>query len=202
MFYNPDNRPSSLPHDPFKAIVSPRPIGWISTIDKDGKANLAPYSFFNAIGDKPPMIIFSKTGPKIGLNEEKDSIRNIRETGEFVVNFVSFELTSEMNISSQHYKHGEDEFSQAGLEKGKSQIVGAPYVKKAPAAFECVLHKELVLPGDDQIAIIGEVKVIHINEEYIRDGIFDVTLYKPLARLGYRDYAVIESLISLKRPDD
>ena len=90
MFYNPDNRPSSLPHDPFKAIVSPRPIGWISTIDKDGKANLAPYSFFNAIGDKPPMIIFSKTGPKIGLNEEKDSIRNIRETGEFVVNFVSF----------------------------------------------------------------------------------------------------------------
>ena len=148
------------------------------------------------------MIIFSKTGPKIGLNEEKDSIRNIRETGEFVVNFVSFELTSEMNISSQHYKHGEDEFSQAGLEKGRSQIVGAPYVKKAPAAFECVLHKEFILPGDDQIAIIGEVKGIHINEEYIRDGIFDVTLYKPLARLGYRDYAVIEKLISLKRPDD
>ena len=202
MFYKADERPASLPHDPFKAIVSPRPIGWISTLDKERKSNLAPYSFFNAIGDKPPMVIFSKTGPKIGLNEEKDSIRNIRETGEFVVNLVSFELTSEMNISSQHFEHGEDEFSHAGLEKGISQIVSVPYVKKAPAAFECVLYKELILPGDDQIAIIGEVKGIHLNEDYIKDGIFDVTLYKPLSRLGYRDYAVIEDLISLRRPDD
>jgi len=202
MFYKADNRPSSLPHDPFKAIVSPRPIGWISTIDKNGNANLAPYSFFNAIGDKPPMVIFSKTGPKVGSSEEKDSIRNIRDTQEFVVNFVSFALTEEMNISSQHFEHGEDEFNLAGLEKGESKVVKAPYVKKAPAAFECVLHKEIRLPGNDQVAIIGEVKGIHINENFVKDGVFDVTLYKPLARLGYRDYAVIENLISLKRPDD
>jgi flavin reductase (DIM6/NTAB) family NADH-FMN oxidoreductase RutF len=202
MFYKPNFRPDSLPHDPFKAIVSPRPIGWISTINKDGSANLAPYSFFNAIGDKPPMVIFSKTGPKLGIAEEKDSIVNIRETGEFVVNFVSFELTDQMNISSQHFKHGEDEFTAAGLEKGVSEIVSVPFVEAAPAAFECILHKEIKLPGEDQIAIIGEVKGIHINEKYIKDGMLDVTLYKPLSRLGYRDYAVIEKLITLKRPDD
>lgn len=202
MFYEPNFRPNSLPHDPFKAIVSPRPIGWISTINKDGSANLAPYSFFNAIGDKPPMVIFSKTGPKLGVAEEKDSIVNIRETGEFVVNFVSFELTEQMNISSQHFKHGEDEFIAAGLEKGTSKIISVPFVKAAPAAFECVLHQEIKLPGEDQIAIIGEVKGIHIGEQYIKDGMFDVTLYKPLSRLGYRDYAVIEKVISLKRPDD
>ena len=91
MFYKPNFRPESLPHDPFKAIVSPRPIGWISTINKDGSANLAPYSFFNAIGDKPPMVIFSKTGPKLGLKEEKDSVVNIRDTGEFAVTFESFD---------------------------------------------------------------------------------------------------------------
>ena len=180
MLYNPNFRPDSLPHDPFKAIVSPRPIGWISTINKDGSANLAPYSFFNAIGDKPPMVIFSKTGPKLGIAEEKDS----------------------MNISSQHFKHGEDEFTVAGLEKGVSEIVSVPFVKAAPAAFECILHKEIKLPGEDQIAIIGEVKGIHIYEKYIKDGLLDVTLYKPLSRLGYRDYAVIEKLITLKRPDD
>ena len=202
MFYKPNFRPESLPHDPFKAIVAPRPIGWISTINKDGSANLAPYSFFNAIGDKPPMVIFSKTGPKLGLNEEKDSVVNIRDTGEFAVNFVSFDLKNQMNISSQHFSHGEDEFVLAGLEKGVSEIITAPFVKAAPAAFECKLYKEIELPGEDQIAIIGEVKGIHLNEEYLKDGIFDVTLYKPLARLGYRDYAVINELITLKRPDD
>jgi flavin reductase (DIM6/NTAB) family NADH-FMN oxidoreductase RutF len=202
MFYKPNFRPESLPHDPFKAIVSPRPIGWISTINEDGSANLAPYSFFNAIGDKPPMVIFSKTGSKLGLEEEKDSVVNIRETGEFAVNFVSFDLTDQMNISSQHFSHGEDEFVLSGLEKGVSKIITAPFVKAAPAAFECKLYKEIKLPGVDQIAIIGEVKGIHLNEEYIKDGIFDVTLYKPLARLGYRDYAVIDELITLKRPDD
>ena len=202
MFYKPNFRPESLPHDPFKAIVSPRPIGWISTINKDGSANLAPYSFFNAIGDKPPMVIFSKTGPKLGLKEEKDSVVNIRDTGEFAVNFVSFDLTDQMNISSQHFSHGEDEFVLADLEKGVSEIITAPFVKAAPAAFECKLYKEIELPGEDQIAIIGEVKGIHLNDEYLKDGIFDVTLYKPLARLGYRDYAVIDELITLKRPDD
>ena len=202
MFYKPNFRPESLPHDPFKAIVSPRPIGWISTINKDGLANLAPYSFFNAIGDKPPMVIFSKTGPKLGLKEEKDSVVNIRDTGEFAVNFVSFDLKNQMNTSSQHFSHGEDEFVLAGLEKGVSEIITAPFVKAAPAAFECKLYKEIELPGEDQIAIIGEVKGIHLNEEYLKDGIFDVTLYKPLARLGYRDYAVIDELITLKRPDD
>ena len=202
MFYKPNFRPESLPHDPFKAIVSPRPIGWISTINKGGSANLAPYSFFNAIGDKPPMVIFSKTGPKLGLKEEKDSVVNIRDTGEFAVNFVSFDLKNQMNTSSQHFSHGEDEFVLAGLEKGVSEIITAPFVKAAPAAFECKLYKEIKLPGVDQIAIIGEVKGIHLNEEYLKDGIFDVTLYKPLARLGYRDYAVIDELITLKRPDD
>ncbi len=117
MFYRPGLDDHGLPHNPFKAIVSPRPIGWISTRDNTGRDNLAPYSFFNGINDDPPMIMFCTSGPKMELSEEKDSLVNIRDTGEFCVNFVSYALRNAMNISTGHYPRGDDEFTRAGLKK-------------------------------------------------------------------------------------
>ena len=202
MFYRPDVDPHGLPHNPFKAIVAPRPIAWISTLDADGAANLAPYSFFNAFSDSPPMVAYGSGRQKLGIDERKDSLANIRETGEFVVNFVSYDLRDAMNVSSQHFPAGTDEFEQAGLTKAACQTVSAPRVAEAPASFECKLWKILELPGGQNFMVIGQVTGIHIDETMIRDGAYDLRLVKPLARLGYRDYSMVEDLFSLTRPDD
>ncbi|MEM7438898.1 MAG: flavin reductase family protein [Pseudomonadota bacterium] len=199
MFYRPGLDDHGLPHNPFKAIVAPRPIGWISSIDAQGRPNLAPYSFFNGVGDAPPMVMYSTTGPKIGIDEGKDSIANIRATGEFCVSIVSSALRDAMNVSSGHYAAGEDEFEMAGLAKGASQVVAPPFVADAPVSMECKLHQIVELPGD-AIVVFGEVVGIHIRDEHLRDGILDVTSYQPLARLGYRDYTAVTELFSLNRP--
>lgn len=198
MFYRPEDG-HGLPHNPFKAIIAPRPIGWISTVDKQGRANLAPYSFFNGVSDDPPMVMFSATGNKETRDDPKDSIANIRDTGQFVVNIVSEALKDAMNTSSGLYDRGDDEFQHAGLEKAEGQTVGVPFVKSAPAALECELWQEIDLPGT-AVMIIGKVKGIHLNDAFLRDGIFDVSLFRPLARLGYRDYMVVDSLFTLNRP--
>ena len=198
MFYRPeDGHP--LPHNPFKAMIVPRPIGWISSVDAQGRANLAPYSFFNGVSDEPPMVMFSATGTKEGLEEIKDSVANIRATGEFTVNLVGARMRDEMNVSSGIYAHGDDEFARAGLEKLPGETVAAPRVKGAPAALECRLWREIELPGGN-LVIIGQVSGIHIDEAHLKDGIFDVTSFRPLARLGYHDYTVVESVFALKRP--
>lgn len=202
MFYRPGTKDHGLPHNPFKAMVSPRPIAWISTLNHDGSANLAPYSFFNAFADNPPILAYGTSGQKIGMDEDKDSLTNIRRTGEFVVNIVSATLTKEMNISSQHFSAGEDEFMRAGLEKADCETVAAPRVAVAPASFECKLFKEIDLPGDGDVMVIGEVTGIHFDPDCIRDGRFDVTSFEPLARLGYRDYAKVSEVFELSRPDD
>ncbi|MEM6619645.1 MAG: flavin reductase family protein [Pseudomonadota bacterium] len=199
MFYRPGIDDPGLPHNPFKAIVAPRPIGWISTQDEEGHANLAPYSFFNGVGDAPPMVMYSTTGGKIGRDEAKDSLTNIRATGEFCVSIVSRALRDAMNASSGHYAPGEDEFALAGLTKGAAQVVAPPFVAEAPVAMECRFHQEVALPGEAYV-VFGEVVGIHIREEYLREGILDVTLYEPLARLGYRDYTAVTELFSLNRP--
>lgn len=200
MFYRPGIDPMPLPHNPFKAIVAPRPIAWVSSVDGNGAANLAPYSFFNGISDDPPMIMYATSGPKLGRPEEKDSLVNIRETKEFCVSIVSFELRDAMNISSAHYAHGEDEFTLAGLEKGAAQVVAPPFVKAAPAAFECKLYEEINLPGGASV-VIGTVVGVHIQDQYITDGLLDVARYQPLARLGYRDYAAVQDVFALNRPE-
>jgi flavin reductase (DIM6/NTAB) family NADH-FMN oxidoreductase RutF len=200
MFWEPGDLPQTLAHNPFKAIVSPRPIGWISTLDAQGTPNLAPYSFFNAISDDPPMVIFSQSGRKIGIDEDKDTVRNIRETKEFCVNIVSETLKDAMNISSGQQPAGVDEFQAAGLKKGKAKTIAVPFVQEAPAVLECSLWKEIILPGQDCVAMIGLVTGIHIDTAFLVNGIFDVRGYKPLARLGYRDYSVVRDLISLNRP--
>lgn len=199
MFFRPGLDDHGLPHNPFKAIVSPRPIAWVSTIDKHGRANLAPFSFFNGVTDVPPMVMFCPNGTKVIMDEVKDTLANIRDTGEFVVNMVSYALRDAMNLSSGTYARGVDEFESAGLVKGQSRVVAPPYVKDAPAVLECVLWKEVLMPKGG-VMILGEVKGIHMQDEFIRDGIFDVTAYQPIARLGYKDYAVVTELFSLTRP--
>lgn len=200
MFYRPGIDGHGLPHDPFKAIVAPRPIGWIATIDAEGRANLAPYSFFNAVADRPPMVMYSSNGAKPGLGEGKDSLANIRETGEFVANIVSFALRDRMNLSSGHYPAGEDEFARAGLTPLPSRVVRPPRVGAAPAALECRAWKIVELPGEANVMVIGEVVGVHIDDAMLADGRLDVTRYMPLARLGYRDYAAVREVFALDRP--
>lgn len=200
MFYRPGLDPHGLPHNPFKALVVPRPIGWISTLDTQGRANLAPYSFFNAIADTPPMVMYSSNGPKPGRDERKDTVANIRATGEFVVNIVPYALRDAMNLSSGGYPDDLDEFEHAGLEKAPCQVVRPPRVAAAPAALECRAWRIIELPGPANILTIGEVVGVHIDDSMLRDGQVDVTLYQPLARLGYRDYSAVERVFPLKRP--
>ncbi len=200
MFYRPLVDPKPLPHNPFKAIIAPRPIGWISTLNKDGTANLAPYSFFNGVQDEPPMIMFAESGPKPDIEGSKDSVRNIQETGEFCVNIVSDALKDAMNITSAHLPYGTDEFVDAGLEKGVPQVTKAPFVAASPVAMECKLHQIVPLLGNGTM-VIGEVVGIHIQDQHIKDGVLDVTSYAPLARLGYRDYTSVTDVFSLNRPE-
>jgi flavin reductase (DIM6/NTAB) family NADH-FMN oxidoreductase RutF len=203
MHYRPSDG-HGLPHDPFKAIVAPRPIGWISTLDAEGRPNLAPYSFFNAVADSPPAVMYSTTGRKIGRDEPKDSVTNIRNTGEFVANIVSWELKDAMNASSGHYPPGADEFEIAGLEKAPCVEVAPPRVAAAPASLECRLIREVILPStrpnSENVVTIGEVVAIHIDDRMLVEGLFDLTRHRPVARCGYRDYAVVREVFSMNRP--
>lgn len=202
MFFTPGNhKQSGLEFNPFKAIVSPRPIGWISSVGHDGGVNLAPYSFFNAISDNPPMVGFSASP---GENGEKDSLVYIRETKEFVVNIVSRAMIDSMNASSAALPRGQSEFDHAGLGKEKSNLVAAPRVATAPCQLECRLWDIIALPeasnGSRNNLVIGEVIGIHIDDSIVVDGKVDVTRYQPVCRLGYKDYAAIETVFELTRP--
>ncbi len=197
MFYR-TGEPSGLPHNPFKAIVAPRPIGWISTVSKDGIANLAPYSFFNGICDVPPIVMFSSGGIK-------DSIRNAHETGEFTFNYVSRSMKDVMNVSSGGYPPDVSEFELAGIDMVAGETVACPRVKDAPAAMECKVL-QIVTPTTLNGAqspyhiVIGEVTGTYIDDAMIKDGRFDVEAADPIMRCGYRDYAGIDGLFELLRP--
>jgi flavin reductase (DIM6/NTAB) family NADH-FMN oxidoreductase RutF len=200
MFYTTDTNEHGLPYNPFKAIVSPRPIGWISSVDKQGRANLAPYSFFIGRSDRPPLVGFA-SGPAKPDGEPKDSPTNIAETGVFCVNFVSSILQDAMNITSEHLSHGEDEFEAAGLAKTMGTKVNVPFVSDAPAVFECEHTETITLPGGS-LWVMGHVVAVHIKDEVIKDGRVDVTAYQPLARLGYKDYTAVTDVFELKRPNE
>lgn len=199
MFYNPATG-HPLPHDPFKAIIAPRPIAWISSQDENGQVNLAPYSFFNAIADTPPLVMFSSTGSKPGEDGYKDSLRNIEQTGEFCVNIVSYALKDAMNISCGNYQHGEDEFAKAGLEKAPCKKIAPPRVAAAPASLECKLWQLITLPGRQNVMAIGAVVGVHIDDNCLSNGLFDLEKAQTLSRLGYADYAMVKDPFSLKRP--
>jgi flavin reductase (DIM6/NTAB) family NADH-FMN oxidoreductase RutF len=201
MFYEPKDG-HGLPHTPFNAIVTPRPIGWVSTRGKDGVDNLAPYSFFNAVAYTPPQVMFASTGTKEDQADSKDTVSNIRETGVFALNVVSYALRDAMNASSQTLPADQDEFDHAGLEKAQCRTIDCPYVAAAPAVLECKLSQIIELEGKNNRLVLGEVTGVYIDDTCLVDGIFDVTKFNPLSRLGYRDYATIREVFSLARPDD
>ncbi len=201
MHYDTALRDHGLPHDPFKALVVPRPIGWVSTVGKDGVANLAPYSFFNAVSDRPPMLMFTSGG-------HKDSLRNILDTGEFTCSIATWALREAMNLSSAPVAPGVDEFALAGLGKAASRFVKPPRVAEAPAAFECRLWQVLPMPAhkpgapSSYTVVFGQVVGVYIDDAFIRDGIVQSGEMRALARLGYMDYSVLspESMFTMNRP--
>ena len=197
-FYEP-SRGHGLPHDPFKVIVAPRPIGWISTRDAAGLLNLAPYSYFNAVCDRPPMVMFSSAG-------WKDTVSNIKATGEFVCNLVTRSLAEQMNLTSASLPHGVSEFEFAKLDAAPSRIVMPPRVAEAPAALECRLVQIVQLHGADGSALeqyltIGEVVGVHINRAYLKEGLFDLLATHPVQRAGYTaDYTEATTAFKMMRP--
>ena len=201
MFYEPKNG-HGLPHNPFNAVVTPRPIGWISTRGADGKDNLAPYSFFNAVAYVPPQVMFASTSAKADRGDTKDSVANIRETGVFAVNVVEYAARDVMNQTSGSWGRDEDEFVLAGIEKAACETIACSRVANAPATLECKLTQIVQLPGEANFAVFGEVVGVHLRDDCMVDGMFDVTRFNPLTRLGYRDYSVVREVFSLKRPDD
>ena len=198
MFYDAVANSHGLQWDPFKALVSPRPIGWISTLDQNGVVNLAPYSFFNAVSTDPHFVMFSSGG-------RKDSQRNAEETGEFVCSLATFELREAMNRTSQHVGPEVDEMALAGLTAAPSKNVAPLRVEDSPVDFECTYWRTIELPGPDggpgtHAIVLGQVVGVHIDDAAIVDGKVDVTKLKPIARLGYGDYAVIDEVFELSRP--
>ncbi len=198
MFYETGENNHGLPHDPFKALIAPRPIGWISSLDPGGVVNLAPYSFFNAVSDRPPFVMFSSS-------VRKDSVRNIEATGEFVCSLATYELKDQMNQTSAMVGPEVDEMALAGLTPAPCKLVKPPRVAQSPAAFECKYYKTLSLPGLDgaegNFVVIGEVIGIHIDDAAIKNGRVDTAKLRPIARLGYMDYAVVDAVFSMDRPD-
>ncbi len=198
MFYSTQTNDHGLAHDPFKAIVSPRPIGWIGSRGKDGSINLAPYSFFNAVSDRPKLLMFSSSG-------RKHSQRNASETGEFTCNFVSRHLIEKMNISSAAVPYGVDEFELSGLTANRGRIVEAPYVAEAFAVLECkvteiIEPKSLSGEASENVMVFGEVVGIHIDEAIIVDGRLSMAVARPVARMGYMDYSEGSDVFEMFRP--
>ncbi len=206
MFYRVDrssDKPDGFLHNPFKALVVPRPIGWVSTLDRDGGTNLAPYSFFNAISATPPMVVLGSNGKHVegGL---KDTMTNIQDTGEFVVNIATWELREVMNMTSAPVPRAVDEFTFSGLTAVPSQLVKAPRVNESPINIECRLINLIELPqseeGTRNLAAFGRVVGIHIDERIVSDGMIDIRKLKPISRLGYHDYAVVEDVFAMRAP--
>jgi flavin reductase (DIM6/NTAB) family NADH-FMN oxidoreductase RutF len=200
-FYEPRNG-HGLKHDPFNAIVAPRPIGWISSRGAGGKVNLAPYSFFNAFCYKPPIIGFSSTS-------RKDSVQNIEETGEFVWNLATMNLAKQMNATAAHVARNVSEFEIAGLTPEPCRLVNVPRVAESPVSFECKLCEVIQLKGADGARAeawltLGEVVAVHIDKAMIRDGVYQTALAQPIVRAGRKgDYFVIreDAMFEMTRPD-
>lgn len=197
MFYQPKNG-HQLPHNPLKAIVTPRPIGWIGTRSKEGALNLAPYSFFNVICDNPPLLMFCSSG-------YKDSVAFVEETGEFTANMVGAHLAKEMNATSVNSPRGVSEFDYAGLTPAACEMIKAPRVAEAYAALECVAVEVKRLTGKDgalaeSYMVIGEIVGVHIDEAILVDGRIDITKSQPVSRLGYMDFATTDKVYEMFRP--
>lgn len=198
MFYEPAKRDHGLPHDPFKAIVTPRPIGWITTMSGKGAVNLAPYSFFNGVSSRPPVVMFSSEG-------HKDSVTNAKETGEFVCNLATWDLREQMNATSGTFPHGVNEMEKAGLQAAPSRLVKPPRVAASPCALECKMTQIVkleYLPGaaPETYVVFGQVIGVHMDDRFIKDGLLDTAAMKPIARCGYHDYSLLDATFQMVRP--
>jgi flavin reductase (DIM6/NTAB) family NADH-FMN oxidoreductase RutF len=198
MFYEPDKRDTRLlRHDPFKAIVAPRPIGWITAMSAKGEINLAPYSYFNGVNSKPNVVMFASEGVK-------DSVSFIEETKEFVCNLATWGLREQMNATSAPLARGVNEMERAGLKPAPSRLVKPPRVAASPCALECKLIK--IVPIDigvqaiDCHVVFGHVVGVHIDDRFIVDGRLDTAAMQPIARCGYDQYAVVQEVFSMTRP--
>ncbi|MBA4492007.1 flavin reductase family protein [Paracoccus sp. S1E-3] len=199
MFYRPENG-HGLPHNPFNAIIAPRPIGWISTRGSDGD-NLAPYSFFNAVAYTPPQVMFASTTAKADRSHMKDSLAHIAETGVFCVNIASAALIDQMNASSETFPAGVSEFEACGIAAAECDTIDCPRVAQAPASLECRMMQVQRLAGPANWLVLGVVTGVHLRDDCIRDGRFDLTRDGWLARMGYRDYAAVHEIFELERPE-
>ena len=199
IFFEPQQRDRKLfPHDPFKALVAPRPIGWVSTVSAKGEVNLAPYSYFNAFSSNPPIVGFSSEG-------EKDSSAFAMQTGEFVWSMATWDLRDEMNATAASLPRGQNEFVHAKLETAASRLVRAPRVAASPAAFECKVTELVRLKDVDgrdtgRELVLGRVVGVHIDERFVQGGRVDTAAMRPIARGGYDEYSVVERVFSMPRP--
>jgi flavin reductase (DIM6/NTAB) family NADH-FMN oxidoreductase RutF len=201
MFYETDKNDHGLKHNPYKSIVVPRPIGWISTLSRLGVVNVAPFSQFNNLGYDPPYVMFS-AGSDLRGGERKDSCVNAIETGEFVCNMATWELREQVNITAQAVPPEVDEARLAGLEMVPSRLVKPPRIAASPVHLECVFHQCVVLPGHtpDNVAnvVIGRVVGVHIKDEVLTpEGRIDIKKIRPIARLGYADYTVVDTVFTM-----
>ncbi|MCX7324184.1 MAG: flavin reductase family protein [Hyphomicrobiales bacterium] len=200
MHYSPANRDRALlPHDPLKAIVAPRPIGWISALNAAGELNLSPYSFFNLISSPPtPIVMFSSEG-------KKDAVSFVEETGEFTCSLATFDMAQQMSLTSAPLPRGQSEYPFAGLETAPSVVVKPPRVKGTPAALECKLLSITELSDldgrmIDRFMVLGQVVSVYVDEQFLVDGQFDIVAARTIARCGYADYSVVDSVFSIERP--
>ena len=203
MFYETKDAGHGLAADPFKSLVVPRPIGWITSVDREGRVNLAPFSFFNAVAEDPAMVVFAPGGRKPD-RPIKDSRANIEATAEFVCNLATWDLREAMNATAAVLPAGADEMQAAGLTAAPSRLVRPPRVAESPVQLECKLWKVIDLPSRDReepnCMVVGEVLGIHIADELIRNGRVDIVAARPIARLGYSEYAVVDGKFSMRRP--
>ncbi len=200
MHYRPEARDRTLlPHDPIKAIVAPRPIGWITALSAGGEINLSPYSFFNLLSSPPtPIVVFSSEG-------KKDAVSFIEETGEFTCSLATFAMAQQMSLTSAPLPRGTSEYDFARLETAPSTLVKPPRVKDTPAALECKLLSITELTDIDgrkidRFMVLGQVIGVYLDERYVINGQFDMTAARTIARCGYADYAVVDSVFSIQRP--
>lgn len=205
MYYEPGRTPHGLKYDPFKSCVVPRPIGWISTVDREGNHNLAPYSQFQNVTFDPPIVMFAANQDSKGVR--KDSVRNAEDTGEFVWNMATWDLREAVNISAQELPHDVDEFERAGLEKLPSRLVKPMRVMGSPIQFECTYLNTLRFPGNGAMGsadvVFGKVVAVHIADEVLdAEGMVDILKIRPIARMGYFDYTSVESKFRMVIPGD
>jgi flavin reductase (DIM6/NTAB) family NADH-FMN oxidoreductase RutF len=202
MFYEPDKRNHGLKYNPFKALVAPRPIGWISSVDPEGRTNLAPYSMFNIAATEPPCVMFASSLRDDGT--AKDSRFCAEATGDFVVNLATYEWRDEINRTSATLPRGESESEAVGLELVPSRLVKSPSVKCSPVHLECIFLRSIELPserpGTGNFVTFGRVIGIHIDDSLIVDGRVDICRARPIARLGYMDYAVVNEVFEMIAP--